>query len=212
MKKVLIWGVIGLVGLFALVIVIGTIAGEPEEEADAPLAEATPPLTPAGSTSAPAAESAVKELRLRAEQWATYISSNDWVTAYSRYAPDLMEACSVEDLEQYQRLFLEREEPNVSVKITDVEVDGDLGYVYLKTIQGSTGKFTVRQIPTPNKWIVDDGEWWYAPDEPEKRCVRCSPAYTPKSLGISQDEFMTRFVYDVSDIYGKLTFPPCNQP
>jgi len=100
----------------------------------------------------------------------------------------------------------------LSVEIADIEVDGNLGYVYFKMVQGGTENFTVREIPTPNKWIFEKGEWWYAPDEPEKRCVRYSPLYTPRGLGISQDEFMTRFTTDVSDIYGKLSSPPCNQP
>ena len=176
------------------------------------LAEATPTPTPPETTSGAAAEPSVKDLKVRAEQWATHISSNDWVTAYSSYAPDLMEACSVEDLWEYQRLFLEGEEPSLTVEIADVEVDGDLGYVYLNMIWRGTDYLTVREFPTPNKWVFDNGEWWYSPAEPEKRCVRYSPAYTPRSLGISQDEFMTRFVSDVWGIYGKLSTSPCNKP
>ena len=175
------------------------------------LVEATLTLTPPGTTPAPAAESMAIELRLRAERWATHISSNEWVTAYSRYAPDLMAACSLEDLEEYQRLFLAGEEATWSVEIADIEVDGNLGNVYFNLIQGGD-HFAIREIPTPNKWIFERGEWWYGPDEPEKRCVRYSPTYAPKGLGMPQEEFMTRFVSDVSDIYGKLSSAPCNEP
>ena len=167
------------------------------------MGDQVPPLTSAGTLT--------NELRYRAEEWARHISSNDWVAANSRFSPNLMATCGGEDLEEYQSLFLSGEEPTWTVEIADIELDGNIGDVYFNlTSRGE--HFQVREIPTPNKWIFENGEWWYAPDEPDERCVRYSPGSASPGLDVSQDEFLTRIASDASDIYGKLATPPCNQP
>lgn len=95
----------------------------------APAATATPSPSPEPTAAA-------ANLQERAEQWASLISENDWLTAYTTFAPDLMEVCGSEELADFQRVFFgDLSDPALVVTVTEVEITGEVGHVYLKLKQ-----------------------------------------------------------------------------
>ena len=168
-------------GILPLLATVGVACGEPE-----------PNPTPAPRAN----------LQQRAEQWASYISKNDWVTAYTTFAPGLIDACGTDELADFQRRFLQgKSEPVVDVEVAMAETDGGVGHVYIKVRSGNV----TREDPVPDKWVFQRGQWWYGPDEPQQRCVRYDAEYAPASLGISREGFLSRLSSEISRIYGKLS-------
>ena len=162
-------------GILPLLAIIGVACGEPEPSSTA-------------------------NLQQRAEQWASYISTNDWVTAYATFAPALIDACGTDELADFQRRFLQgKSKPAVDVAVTTVKTNGEVGHVYFKVTSGSV---TYREDPVPDKWVFQRGQWWYGPDEPQERCVRYDAGYTRASLGVSREAFLSAFFSETSRIYG----------
>ena len=75
-----------------------------------------------------------------------------------------------------------------------------VGHVYKKVSSNVT-----REDPTPDRWVLRNGQWWYAPDSPEQKCVRYNQGFVPTSLAISRDEFLSRFFSEVERIHPYLS-------
>ncbi len=145
------------------------------------------------------------ELQKRAEGWASYISRNDWLKAYTTFAPVLIEACGTQDLVDFQSHFLQNKPKSlVDVSVAKVETMGEVGYVHLK-LKG------YESFQNPDRWLLRDGQWWYSPDYPNTRCVRQYPQDTSVNLRIPREEFLSQFRREVSRIH-PLTSPSDKGP
>ncbi len=172
----------------------------------APIPTAAPTALPT-ATPVPTSEPTATESRLekRAQEWASHVSKNDWVTAFTTFAPELVEACGATDLVDFQQRILNKNpELVLSARITGVEVSGKEGRVYKKVTWTKRG--VTFEDPTPDKWVLENGQWWYTPDGPDQRCVRYNPTFTPTSLPVSRDEFLSRFFSEIERIHPHVSF------